>query len=202
MKRIRSLPALATGISFAMVALFLLACRPEHTSRTNEASGWPNPDADRAAWRKALGWSDECEQEFQAGPSGQRGVQFYDLGGSRTLAEVACSFGAYQGSEQYYLISGNERSHRVQALQMPTYEATGADGKTLVRKDETEITGLPEFNRSTKTLSILNRYRGPGDCGSYATYAFERDRAVLKEFRAKLDCDGTGAEHPEKWPLR
>jgi hypothetical protein len=86
-------------------------------------------------------------------------------------------------------------------LQLPTYEATGADGKNLVRKEEAEITGLPEFNNSAKTLTILNRYRGVGDCGSYATYAFEGDRALLKEFRAKLDCDGQGAEHPEQWSV-
>jgi hypothetical protein len=89
----------------------------------------------------------------------------------------------------------------VHAIPLPTYEAGGSDGKTLIRKEEDEITGIPEFDGVNKVLTILNRYRGPGDCGSYAVYSFKSDRAVLKEFRAKLDCDGTGAEHPEKWPV-
>jgi hypothetical protein len=148
-----------------------------------------------------LGWSDDCEQGFQASGNGQRGLQFYNLGNGRRLAEVACASGAYQGSQEYYLIGGNDPSHLVHAISLPTYEAAGLDGKTLVRKDEDEITGIPEFDAVNKVLTILNRYRGPGDCGSYAVYSFKSDRAVLKEFRAKVECDGTGAEHPEKWPL-
>lgn len=202
MRCIRRLRALAPGICFSTLLVVLLSCQQgAPTSQIRSSSRLPSFDADRAAWRKVLGWSNECEQEFQAGPGGQPGLQFYKLGGETRLAEVACASGAYQGSQQYYLFSESDRSQPVKQLQLPTYEATGADGKHLVGKEETEITGLPEFNNSAKTLTILDRYRGIGDCGSYATYVFDGDRVLLKEFRAKLDCDGQGAEHPEQWSL-
>ena len=149
-----------------------------------------------------LHWSGDCEQSFQATGGRGAGLQLFDLGPNRRLVEVACSSGAYQGSEEYFLLEQNGSSSAVHALSFLTYEASGPDGKTLTPKSVNEITGLPEFDRVSHELKILNRYRGPGDCGSYATYTFESGTAVLKQFRAKLDCDGTGAEHPEQWPIR
>lgn len=162
----------------------------------------PDSTANRVSWRKVLRWSDDCEESFQATGGGGRGLQLFDLDRNRQLVEVACSSGAYQGSQEYFTVEHNGSAPTVHAISFPTYEASGPDGKTLTPKTVNEITGLPEFDRANHELKILNRYRGPGDCGSYATYGFESGRAVLKQFRAKLDCDGTGAEHPEQWPIR
>jgi uncharacterized protein DUF1176 len=193
-----------TALASSFLLVVLSACSGTRTSREPEKASIRIPQStdNRAAWRSVLRWSSDCEQSFQATGGRGSGLQFFDLDHDRHLVEVACSSGAYQGSQEYFVIEGRGSSPAAHAISFPTYEATGSDGKTLTPKTVNEITGLPEFDRVHHELKILNRYRGPGDCGSYATYAFESGRAVLKQFRAKLDCDGTGAEHPEQWPIR
>lgn len=184
------------------IAVSVACSDPKANPQTHKASiPFPQPTDTRAAWQKVLHWSNDCEESFQA-TGGGRGLQFFDLDHNRQLVEVACASGAYQGSQEYFVIERNGSAPVVHDISFPTYEASGPDGKTLTPKTVKEITGLPEFDRANHQLKILNRYRGPGDCGSYATYAFDGGRAVLKQFRAKLDCDGTGAEHPEQWPTR
>lgn len=151
--------------------------------------------ADRAQWRERLRWPSECEESFAAGGRADAGITLYPLAGGRTLAEVACAMGAYQGSQMYFLIDGAKQT----PLLLPTYEAGGPEGRTLTAKREAEVAGSAEFQSGE--LRVLNRYRGPGDCGSYAVYTFRDAGPVLKEFRAKVECDGEGAEHPEKWPV-
>jgi hypothetical protein len=189
------------------VFLTFVAClscgSPRSTAPARMHDQLPAPTASRADWHRVLAWSEDCEQAFQATGGGQQGLEFYRLDDKSVLAEVACALGAYQGSQQYFLVSpGSAFSRPVQAVVFPTYEAVGPEGKTLVARKVTELTGIPAFDKTTKVLKILNRYRGAGDCGAYAVYSFQSQRAVLKEFRAKLDCDGSGAEHPENWPVR
>lgn len=147
------------------------------------------PQEDRAGWRKLLNWSNDCEESFQATSSGRSGIQSFALAGDRKLIEVSCAAGAYQGSQEYFLL--DER--RVLPLTFTTVE----DGNLREAK---ELTGLATF--SSGLLTVHNRYRGPGDCGSYAVYTFSSNGAQLKELREKAECDGEGAEHPEQWPIR
>lgn len=179
-----------TKLAAVTAALLLLsACR-------GAAPPLPSSE-DRAGWRKLLNWSNDCEEGFRATSSGQSGLQTYALGGGRSLVQVACVAGAYQGSQEYFVIEGA----RPRAVSLTTFEAAGPEGTTLERRQVKEITGLAEFDPKTRLLRILNKYRGPGDCGSWAVYDFSGSDAQLKEFRAKVACDGEGAEHPEQWPL-
>ena len=146
---------------------------------------------DRAGWRKLLNWSADCEEGFQATASGRAGIQSFALSDNRKLVEVACAAGAYQGSQEYFLV----HSSGVQPLTFRTIQ----DGKL---RDTKELTGLATFDAASGLLKVHTKYRGPGDCGSYAVYTFSRDSAQLKELREKSECDGEGAEHPEQWPLR
>ena len=146
---------------------------------------------DRAGWRKLLNWSSDCEESFQATASGRAGIQTFALNENRKLVEVACAAGAYQGSQEYFLVHGSG----VQPLTFRTVE----DGKL---RDTRELTGLATFDGASGLLKVHTKYRGPGDCGSYAVYTFSGDSAQLKELREKPECDGEGAEHPEQWPLR
>ena len=146
---------------------------------------------DRSGWRKHLNWSKDCEDAFQATGAGRPGIQSFDLGDNRKLVEVACASGAYQGSQEYFLLDGS----KAQPLTFTTLE----DSKL---RDAKEITGLADFDKASLVLKVHNRYRGPGDCGSYAVYAFTGTGAQVKELREKAECDGEGAEHPEQWPLR
>ena len=149
------------------------------------------PVENRAAWRPILNWSNDCEEAFQATASGRSGIQSFSLSEDRRLIEVACAAGAYQGSQEYFLLRGSTAR--------PLKFAVVEDGKL---KEATEITGLAEFDPKAGVLKVHNRYRGPGDCGSYAVYTFADDGASVKELREKAECDGQGAENPEQWPLR
>lgn len=149
------------------------------------------PVENRSAWRGLLKWSNDCEEAFQATASGRSGMQSFSLGDNRRLIEVACAAGAYQGSQEYFLLHGTQ----AQPLKFTVVE----DGNL---REATEITGLAEFDEANGVLKVHNRYRGPGDCGSYAIYSFTEAGAQVKELREKAECDGEGAEHPEQWPLR
>jgi len=190
--------------AFWLVSLIFAGCGKSSRNTPPEKASIRLPESkeDRAAWRNVLHWSDDCEEAFRGTGGSRGGLQFYDLDHNRQLVEVGCAAGAYQGSQEYFIVDQNPSSEAVHAVSLPTYEASGTDGETLLRKSVKEITGSPEFDHVNHRLKILNRYRGPGDCGSYAVYGFQSEQPVLEEFRAKLECDGTGAEHPEQWPVR
>src|SRR5262249_26096950 len=48
--------------------------------------------------------------------------------------------------------------------------------------------------------SVMNKFRGGGDCGTLAAYAFDAGDPELKTLRAKAACDGRDAGMPERWP--
>jgi hypothetical protein len=186
-----------TGVrAVAVIALAITACTgaPGKLSRTGLKK------SDRAAWRAMLKWSDDCESGFAVRDDDSAGLEFYSLGGRRSLVQVACAPGAYQGSQTYYLLDERTSPPAAKPIEFVTWDAAGPEGKTLVRRQTTELTGSAEFAPASRELTILNRYRGPGDCGSHAVYRIGSDKAEVKEFRAKLECDGEGAEHPERWP--
>lgn len=149
------------------------------------------PVENRNAWHGLLKWSNDCEEAFQATAPGRSGIQSFPLGDNRRLVEVACAAGAYQGSQEYFLLDGS----KAQPVKFTVVEDANL-------REAVEITGLAEFDESARVLKVHNRYRGPGDCGSYAIYSFTDAGAQVKELREKAECDGEGAEHPEQWPLR
>jgi len=155
--------------------------------------------ADRAAFRRALGWSDECESAFDAGDSGYGGIEVDALAPGRYLIGVVCARGAYQGYRVYYFYDETRQPPAARALTFETRESP--DERSLVRTSTSELWGLPTFDRRTRRLRILNKFRGPGDCGTLATYRFVEGMPELAELRAKLACDGKGAAAPERWPL-
>ena len=154
--------------------------------------------ADRAAFRRALGWSDECESAFDATDSGYGGIEVDTLAPGRYLVGVVCARGAYQGYRVYYFYDEKRRPPAASALTFEIRESP--DERSLVRTTTRELWGLPTFDRRTRQLRVLNKFRGPGDCGTLATYRFVEGVPELAELRAKLACDGKGAEAPERWP--
>jgi len=155
--------------------------------------------ADRAAFRRVLAWSDECETAFDAGDRGYGGIEVDTLAPGRYLIGVVCTRGAYQGYRVYYYYDETRQPPAARALTFETRESP--DERSLVRTTTRELWGLPTFDRRTRQLRVLNRFRGPGDCGILATYRFVGGVPELAELRAKLACDGKGAEEPERWPL-
>jgi len=146
-----------------------------------------------------LGWPADCEEAFQASAAPEApGVAVYALAPGRSLVEVRCAWGAYQGSQVYYLYDESRQPTGVLPLSFEVRESP--DERSLVKSESREVWGLPTFDPQSRQLSVLNKFRGPGDCGTLATYRFVDGKAQLATLRAKAACDGQGGEEPEKWP--
>ena len=152
---------------------------------------------DRKTWRAVLKWSDDCEQAFDYPDKSYGGLEFYRLAEKRYLVEVVCTGGAYQGYQVYFFYDEAKRPPTAKALTFESFESQ--DEKSLTKIQTSELWGLPTFDENTKELTVLNKFRGMGDCGILASYEFRDGQPKLKELRAKLVCDGEGADAPEKW---
>jgi len=154
----------------------------------------------RKAWRQVLGWPDSCEERYDYPDPALGGVAFHAFGNDRYLVEVVCTLGAYQGYQRYYLLDESAPQQIVRALSFVTYAAAGKQGQLLKRFQTEELWGSPQFDANTKQLSVMNKFRGSGDCGTLATYGFDAGDPQLKALRAKTACDGRSAGTPERWP--
>lgn len=180
----RALP----GLLLALSSLTPLAAAP-----------LPPGDAPRADWRAVLAWPQGCEDDWQASGNG-RGIDIHRLPDGRRLVEIACTPGAYQGYQLYYLVAASGVGDAPSPLVFPLYSDPGMPRKALQKAPGSAVWGTPDFDRSRGRLRVVNRFRGPGDCGINAVYAFDAQGVRLVELRAKRNCDGRGATHPERWP--
>jgi hypothetical protein len=173
------------------------AAQPTPSAPTLKRTGLTR--ADRKAWQQALGWPADCEEAFQGSAAvDAAGVSLDEISPGRSLVEVRCAWGAYQGSQVYYLY--DETRQPAGALPLTFEIRESPDDRSLVRGETREVWGLPTFDPRTRELQVLNKFRGPGDCGTLATYRFSDGKARLAKLRAKVACDGQGAEAPEAWP--
>lgn len=153
---------------------------------------------DRKAWHDIIKWPQSCEEAFESTMSKKTvGLEFYELADKQYLIEIKCTLGAYQGFQVYTYLDETQSRPVAKLLTFVTYESKDYDKLDNTKTEE--LWGLPEFNPTTKELHILNKFRGPGDCGTLATYSFQRGTPKLEEFRAKTACDGKGSNNPESW---
>lgn len=154
-------------------------------------------DADageRLQWRAQLGWPQACDDAFVPPEPDYGGVVVYALDGGARLVEVSCALGAYQGAHRYYLL-GAPGSAPV-ALR---FRVLIAQRGALRREPADELWGDAEIDAAAATLTITNRYRAGGDCGTYMQYRIAAQPEVLVA-RAKAACDGKSGGGPEHWP--
>lgn len=154
---------------------------------------------DRRAWREVLKWPDDCEEAYAGTMSEETpGLEFYELAAGRYLVEVVCTTGAYQGYQFYSYLDETKSPPASRLLTFPSFDSED-EGKPKRKTEIQEMWGMTTFDAKTKLLEIHNKYRGPGDCGSLATYEFRDGSPRLKEFREKSECDGNYVE-PREWP--
>ena len=187
--------AIAVAVTAALAGTACAAGMPEIPVAEREI-----PSAEREAWRTVIGWPTACEEAYRATIGGKRsGMVFHDLGGGHCLVEIACASGAYQGFAVFAGIEMTRKSPGSRMLSFPIFESR--DNGNLERRESGEVWGTVTFDPGTRRLTVLNRFRGSGDCGTHVVYRFRNGTPELEEARAKPECDGRGAEHPEKWPL-
>lgn len=116
------------------------------------------------------------------------GSSVYPLVQNKYLIQFICFLGAYQGTYHYILAEGDN-------LKILNFALIENKKRTVTNT----IVGLPTFNPKTKNITVFNRYRGLGDCGSWAKYDWRGNQFQLLEYREKKKCDGKYIE-PEKYP--
>jgi hypothetical protein len=157
---------------------------------------------DRARWRARLRWPDACEAEHVLAAkileSADGRVRAFPLEPGRTLVEVACARGAYQDSLRYYLWDETRAPGEATALSVPTLEPLDDEWEPVERL---EAAGESSFDARQRTLTLLTRARGLGDCGSQARYRVQARKLVLLELRGRPCDDGPeSAPPPSRWP--
>jgi hypothetical protein len=156
---------------------------PKTTSLTYE---------DRKAWRAILQWPDSCETGFDSREGTWSGLTFWPIGPKGYLIEVQCFLAAYQANNMYAWYDGETQPPSSKFLTFTVY--LSEDGKTIAPEEVTELNGLSEFDAKQRELQVTTKSRGLGDCGSFARYEIQNGAAILKEFRAKFQCDGKWQE--------
>jgi len=155
--------------------------------------------ADRKAWYQILKWPKEYEDDFDAGLGADKEkgwLKFYHLSPRQYLVEVQCQMFAYQAGFVYLFYDEAATPPSSRVLNFETI--SGEKGKQ-VQGQETLLVGFPEFDPARRELSVWQKGRGLGDCGTWALHRLEDGRAALKEFRAKENCDGKYVD-PKKYP--
>ena len=163
---------------------------------------------ERAALQARLHWPKDCEESFRetfaAAPDGpglplrDTGVERHALGDGRTLYLVQCDQAAYQGV--YVAMETGPGDGPARLLRFPMADA---DGGRVSRRDDDSLVGDMQFNETDKTLTVLTKARGVGDCGSYAVYGFDAaGKPAARELRAR-ECPKKAGPYlpPERWPL-
>ena len=188
---------------FVLCGLLLNACSRDEPNNLRRAAQEPEPNQssrkttgltyeDRKAWRAILKWPDSCEASFDGRDGAWSGLTFWPIGPKQYLVVVQCFLAAYQADNMYAWNDEGVEPPLSKFLTFTIY--TSEDGKKIVQEQVMELAGLSEFNAEQKELWVTSKSRGLGDCGSFARYGFQNGAAILKEFRAKFQCDGKWQE--------
>ncbi len=152
--------------------------------------------ADRAKWRTILRWSGKCEADWRRGREPYSGIILQPTATVRWFVQVTCIQGAYQGDQLLYLV--DRGLHRVGPISLHAYRDPGNGKPTLTR--ETRILGTLDFNPKTGRLTVLDKFRGLGDCGIYSVFQLQKTHFIPRAVRAKTNCNGKPPFNPSNWP--
>lgn len=138
------------------------------------------------------------EDPWESEPA-RENIQAYSINDGEVLVEVTCDLFAYNGAYQYLVYGEENGNATVTTLALDTVDLT-EDGTPQNPHQTTILYGFPLFDSQTRSLTMFNKFRGLGDCGSYSQYRYENQGLVLQEIRVKAACDGNYIE-PEAYPL-
>ena len=102
--------------------------------------------------------------------------------------------GTYQGQQRYYFVEGGRAEKLVFPVMVPD------EKKRWSRKSTEVLLGLPGVDVKKQRLTMLEKFRGPGDCGIFTTWSLAGQHPILVECRANLDCDADPPRLAPDWP--
>lgn len=124
-----------------------------------------------------------------------KSANIFTLNEQKYLIEIICFLGAYQSNYQYLLFDNN--SQTIEVINFDTFD-NSTDHLKLINTNT--LNGMTDFDITNKTLILITKSRGMGDCGSFAEYQWQNHKFDLKEYRHKADCDEVYIS-PENYPL-
>ncbi len=119
---------------------------------------------------------------------------FYKASDGKYIAQIECYLSASQPAYEYYLYTEPPTPMEIKPLNLTQFEL---DYRQVSKSESNFITGIPEFNKQTQELLMLQKYGVLDDCGTLGTYKFEKNKFILKQFLADFNC-GDRKLHYEK----
>jgi hypothetical protein len=127
----------------------------------------------------------ECSDSDRFDPGGS-GIEAFDLGAGRTLWSIPCGGGAYNSWNRFYISPSRAPLERANFLRHVTVEG----------HDDINITNAV-LDPAKGLIKSFSKSRGPGDCGSDETYAWNGTDFVLAQSREMVPCGGIVSDY---WP--
>ncbi len=116
------------------------------------------------------------------------GVSVEKLDENNHLVIIPCFLAAYNSGARLFLVQEKEQKS-ILLLWAHYTQLTGWSG--------TDILSNVSFDNQTNKITMIHKGRGLGDCGVFAQWHWQKDFFIMKELRAKENCDGKNDE----WPL-
>lgn len=191
-RRVSRRLGLSGGLTLVLLAAAAGACREP------DAFSIPEPGAaltvnDRAMWRSALAWPDECEGAFEASrASNDAGLAFYRLPGDLTLVQIFCAQGAYQPTQVFVAIDDREGNRRTSLLRFDRPESI--DGVTIQTQRHVELSGDVHVSPASSEMTVVAFSRQTRDCGIWSRYRLRAAGPELAGIRARLPCPDMPAD--------
>jgi hypothetical protein len=143
------------------------------------------------AWPRA---PEECDYDYGKdlflGPERVPSPRFLPLRPGKFLIEMHCGSGAYNPLNAYVLYDEIKSPATAKLLRFPYYPfGSSGDPDHVPPVVWKRVLSGRAFNHRRGELIVFAKFRGFGDCGVFARYAFPDDEPVLREFRVKTACD-------------
>ncbi|RAQ40359.1 hypothetical protein B9S53_16280, partial [Arthrospira sp. O9.13F] len=121
----------------------------------------------------------------------------YPVGTQGYLVQLLCLQTAYQNNYKFFVYRETNQGVKVSRVKLPSFEINSSGQRVETQIDE--VVGLVDYDPIQGVLTVFTKYRGIGDCGSFAKYQWDQVDFKAIEYREKSDCDGNFVE-PENYP--
>ncbi len=123
--------------------------------------------------------------------------QVFALEAETYLVHLQCSLAAYQASFEFLTYQKTASGGEFTPMTLAIFKENSPGEPT--EENVRLLGGMPTYNPDTRSLTIFTKFRGLGDCGSFANYQLKDGQFRLVKYQAKFACDGNAID-PETYP--